>query len=95
MMNTNEWSGFWFLNGGMLHPLWKRKKYTKIKEAAHALPKLAWDTQQKKIDELVETLTTVCNSMYPHPVEHPGMYAAKKLGSTVLQKYGVCVKGAD
>ena len=47
-----KWGDFWFLNGGMIHSLWKRRNYTEIRRLAECLPKLAWDKQQVEIEKL-------------------------------------------
>ena len=51
-----NWSKWWFLNGGMLHGLWKQRQYKAILELAKKLPKAAWDEQQKEIDRLAKQI---------------------------------------
>jgi len=58
LMNT-RWSSWWFLRGGNIHPCWKRRRYTQIRNYAMALPKEAWDEQQKVIDRMVLVLKRV------------------------------------
>lgn len=51
-----SFSKWWFLNGGMLHPWWKRRQYSKIKEAAACLPRLAWDKSFEDRNTEIELL---------------------------------------
>ncbi len=48
----DRWANWWFLNGGGIHRAWKYKNYSDIRDLANALPKFAWDEQQKEIDRL-------------------------------------------
>ena len=49
---SQDWSKWWFLNGGTIHGAWKQRAYSRIKELAMLLPKAAWDHQQAEIDAL-------------------------------------------
>lgn len=50
--NPKTWSAWWFFHGGQIHGHWKYRRYAEIKKLATELPKMAWDFQQAKIDEL-------------------------------------------
>jgi hypothetical protein len=64
------WDKFWFIRGGNIHPAFKYRRWTQLKELAQELPKQAWDIQQIKIDALqsrlniaVECLREACEEL--------------------------------
>ena len=34
---------WWFINGGHIHGMWKKRKYSAIRDQALTLPKAAWE----------------------------------------------------
>lgn len=56
LMDNKTWGGWWFLNGGSIHGLWKRRRYTEIRDKVHEIANAAWFHQQDRINTIEKRL---------------------------------------
>lgn len=46
---SDAWSKWWFLRGGNIHPAWKYRRYSQIRDMAMDLPREAWKVSRAEL----------------------------------------------
>lgn len=52
MSSQERWQKWWFINGGNIHGLQKRRQTNRLADLAHSLSRAAWLEQDKEIEAL-------------------------------------------
>jgi len=84
-MTFRDW---WFLNGGSIHGLWKGRKFSKIRDLALSLPKMAWDARQPEVDGLkseIASLREALEKIYSYRSDKPDWNMVMAIAGDIVE----------